>query len=126
MKKVFLFAVATTLFACQPSFASKNGEFTFGVDKILTYRLQNSIDYVDGQKVATKIENGRVVPIKEDKVIRTVNPDGTVTETKVEVDKMVDNVLSATTSKDYGNNGFAPKLEYCYYVLVQEDKAKRE
>jgi hypothetical protein len=124
MKKVFMFALVMIVFVYQPSFASKNGEFTFGVDKILTYRLQNSIDYVDGQKVATKIENGRMVPIKEDKVIRTVSPDGTVTETKVEVDKMVNNVLSATASKDYGNNGFAPKLEYCYYVLVQEDKGK--
>jgi hypothetical protein len=104
--------------------ASKNGEFTFGIDKILTHTLRNSINYVDGQKVATKIENGRVVPIKEDKVIRTVNHDGTVTETKVEGDKMVDNVLKTIGSKDYESKGLAPKLEYCYYVLVQEDKAK--
>jgi hypothetical protein len=124
MKKVFLFAVATALFACQSSFASKNGEFTFGIDKIFTYTLRNSINYVDGQKVATKIENDRVVPIKEDKVIRIVAPDGTVTETKVEVDKMINNVLRTIGSKDYESNGLAPKLEYCYYVLVQEDKSK--
>jgi hypothetical protein len=110
MKKVFLLAVATVLFACSLSFASKNGEFTFGVDKILTYSLRNSINYVDGQKVATKIENGRVVPIKEEKVIRTVALDGTVTETKVEVDKMVDNVLRTIVSKDYESKGLAPKL----------------
>jgi hypothetical protein len=57
-------------------------------------------------------------------VIRTVTPDGTVTETKVEVDKMVDNVLRTLGSKDYESKGLAPKLEYCYYVLVQEDKSK--
>ena len=83
MKKVFLLAVATVLFACQTSFASKSGEFTFWVDKILTYRLVNSIDYVDGQKVATKMENGKMVPIKEDKVISRE-----VESTKAEVDKM--------------------------------------
>jgi hypothetical protein len=124
LKKVILLAVATAIFACQTSFASKKGEFTFGVDKILTYRLRNSINYVDGQKVATKIENGRVVPIKEDKVTRTVAPDGTVTETKTEVDKMIDNVKKTIGSKDYESKALAPNLEYCYYVLVQEDKTK--
>jgi hypothetical protein len=122
-----MFALLTIVFVYQPSVASKNGEFTFGIDKILTYTLRNSINYVDGQKVATKIENienGRVFPIKEDKLIRTVDSDGEASEEKVEVDKMVDNVLKTIGSKDYGNNGVAPKLEYCYYVLVQEDKTK--
>ncbi|MDR2818209.1 MAG: hypothetical protein LBB37_02055 [Endomicrobium sp.] len=90
----------------------------------MTHTLRNSINYVDGQKVATKIENARVVPIKEDKVTRIVDPSGKVIETKVEVDKMVDNVLRTIGSKDYESKGLAPKLEYCYYVLVQEDKTK--
>jgi hypothetical protein len=124
MKKAFIVALVAVLFACSLSFASKKGELTFGIDKILTYTLRNSINYVDGQKVATKIENGREVPIKEDKAIRIVTPDGTVTETKVEVDKMVDNVLRTIGSKDYESKGLAPKLECCYYVLVQEDKSK--
>jgi hypothetical protein len=64
MKKVLLFAVMTALFACQSSFASKNSEFTFGVDKILV------------------------------------------------------------SSKGYGNNGVAPKLEYCYYVSEQSDEVR--
>jgi hypothetical protein len=58
MKKVFLFAVATVLFACQASFASKNGEFTFGIDKIFTHTLRNSINYSDGKK--DKIEKRRL------------------------------------------------------------------
>ncbi|MDR1087650.1 MAG: hypothetical protein LBL16_05425 [Endomicrobium sp.] len=99
--------------------ASKNGEFTFGVDKILTYSLRNSINYVDGKKVATKIENSRVVPIKEEKAIRTVAPNGAVAETKVEVDKMVDNALRTIGSKDYESKGLSPKLEYYYYALIQ-------
>jgi hypothetical protein len=124
MKKVFMFALTAVLFACSLSFAAKKSEFTFGLDKVLAYKLENAIDYVDGKKVATKIENGKVIPIKEEKVTKTVGHDGTIIETKVEVDKMVDNVLRTTASKDYGNNCFAPKLEYCYYVLGQEDKGR--
>jgi hypothetical protein len=126
MKKIFLLVVAAVLFAYQSSFASKKGEFTFGVDKILTYSLRNSINYVDGQKVATKIENGRVVPIKEDKVIeRKVDP-GTriVHETKVEVDKMVDNRVITSISRDYGGGVLAPKVEYCYYAFGQLDDVR--
>jgi hypothetical protein len=43
---------------------------------------------------------------------------------EVEIVEKVDNILSATVSKDYGNNCFAPKLEYCYYVSEQLNKAK--
>ncbi|MDR1244922.1 MAG: hypothetical protein LBJ98_02970 [Endomicrobium sp.] len=108
MKKVFLLGVATVLFACQLSFASKNGEFTFGIDKILSHGLKNSINYSDGKK--DKIEK------------KTIREDGK--DREVEIVEKVDNVLSATISKDYGNNGFAPKLEYCYYVSEQLNKAK--
>jgi hypothetical protein len=126
MKKVFLLTVAV-LFACSLSFAStsKKSEFTFGIDKMLAYKLRNSINYVDGQKVATKMENGKMVPVKEKKKTRTVNPETkVVTEAIIMVDKMIDNILSTTVSKDYGNSGIAPKLEYCYYVLEQEDKGR--
>jgi hypothetical protein len=34
MKKVFVFAIATVLFACQLSFASKKNEFRFGMDML--------------------------------------------------------------------------------------------
>ena len=87
MKKGFVLVLVSLFFACQASFASKKSEFTFGIDKILTYRLINSVNYVDGQKVATKIENGKVVPIKEDKVIERKVDQVTkvVTETKAEV-----------------------------------------
>jgi hypothetical protein len=127
MKKVFLLGLATLIFAYQTSFASKKGEFTFGVDKILTYRLINFfVDYADGQKVATKIENGRVVPIKEDKVIgREVHPiTKEVYETKVEVDKIVDNLVRASISRDYGGGILAPKVEYCYYAFGQLDDVR--
>jgi hypothetical protein len=110
MKKVFLLGVATILFACQTSFASKNGEFTFGIDKILAYSLKNSINYSDGKK--DKIEEKTISEQDEDE------------DREVEVDKMVDNVLRTTASKDYGGRGLAPKLEYCYYLFEQLNKAK--
>jgi hypothetical protein len=108
MKKIFLFAVATALFACQLSFASKKSEFTFGIDKILTYGLKNSINYSDGKK--DKIEK------------KTIREHGV--EKEVEIVEKVDNVLSTTVSKDYGNNGFAPKLEYCYYIAKRGNKER--
>jgi hypothetical protein len=43
-------------------------------------------------------------------VIRAVAPDDTFTETKVEVDKMVDNVLRTIGSKNYESKGLAPKI----------------
>jgi hypothetical protein len=108
MKKVFLLGVATLIFAYQASFASKNGEFTFGIDKILAYQLNNSIDYVDGKKVETKRTTTKI--------------NGK--EKEIEEVRLVDNVLRTVGSKDYGRGGFAPKLEYCYYVLGQEKKGR--
>jgi hypothetical protein len=108
MKKVFLLGVATVIFACQTLFASKMSEFTFGVDRILAYSLKNSINYSNGKKDIIK------------KV--TIREEGK--EKEVEFVEKVDNILSATVSKDYGNNGFAPKVEYCYYVSEQLNKAK--
>jgi hypothetical protein len=75
MKKLILLVIAVVLFACQPSFASKKGEVTFGVDKILMYSLRNSISYIDGQKMATKIENGIRVPVKGKKLSKVRDPD---------------------------------------------------
>jgi hypothetical protein len=124
MKKVFMLALATVFFACSLSFATKKSEFSFGVDRVLAIKLQNSIDYVDGKKIATEMKDGKMVPIKVENVTKTTTPDGSITETKQMVDKIVDNVLSTTGSKNYGSNGFAPKLEYCYYVLGQEDKGR--
>ena len=43
MKKVFLLAVATLIFACQTSFASKNGEFTFGVERVIGFDIKNKL-----------------------------------------------------------------------------------
>jgi hypothetical protein len=54
MKKVFMFALLTIVFTYQSLFASKNGEFTFGIDKILTYGLKNSINYSDGKRIKLK------------------------------------------------------------------------
>jgi hypothetical protein len=64
----------------------------------LTYELENSINYSDG---------------KRDKIERKIMRKGGKEE-EVEIVEKVDNVLSVTVSKDYGNNGFATKLEYCY------------
>jgi hypothetical protein len=101
MKRTFIFVLIVVLFACQSSFASKKSEFKFGVDKILTYSLENSVNYTDGKK---------------DKIKKvTIREEGK--EREAEFVEKVDNVLSATLSKDYGSNGLAPKLEYCYYVI---------
>jgi hypothetical protein len=108
MKKVFLLAVATVFFACQSSFASKKGEFTFGVDKILSHGLKNSINYTDGKK--DKIKK------------KTIRENGG--EREVEIIEKVDNVLSTTISKDYGNSGFASKVEYCYSLSEHESDVK--
>ncbi|MDR2811773.1 MAG: hypothetical protein LBB06_01535, partial [Endomicrobium sp.] len=60
---------------------------------------------------------------KRDKIERKIMRKGGKEE-EVEIVEKVDNVLKATVSKDYGNNGFAPKLEYCYYVSEQPDIPK--
>jgi hypothetical protein len=46
-EKIFLFTLLTVLFECQASFAAKNDEFTFGGDKVLAYRLVNSVNNTD-------------------------------------------------------------------------------
>jgi hypothetical protein len=43
---------------------------------------------------------------------------------EVEIVEKVDNILSATASKDYGNSGFAPKVEYCYSLSEHESDVK--
>jgi hypothetical protein len=60
---------------------------------------------------------------KKDKIEKkTIGVNGK--EREVEIVEKVDNILSATVSKDYGNNGFVPKLEYCYYVSEQPNEPK--
>ena len=106
MKKVFLLAVATLIFACQTSFASKNGEFTFGIDKILSYGLKNSINYSDEKKDIIKKNTIR----------------GKSKEREVEFVEKVDNIISADVSKDYRSNGLAPKLEYLLRICTRRQK----
>jgi uncharacterized protein YxeA len=108
MKKAFMFVLTVVLFVCQSSFAFTKSEFTFGIDKILTYSLKNSINYTDGKKDIIK----KMMFREEGK------------EREVEFVEKVDNVLILTLSKDYGNNGFAPKVEYCYCLSAQEDDVK--
>jgi hypothetical protein len=62
------------------------------------------------------------VTVKGEKISKERDPDtGRDIVKEVEFDVMINNGVSAVASKDYGGEGFAPKAEYCYYALGQED-----
>ena len=129
MKKVFLLAVATLIFAYQTSFASKNVEFTFGVERVIGFDIKKQIDYVDGKKVCLLTKTGYQVIDKP--LFTGTNSDAEKFKKKMEQEvdinlmklEITDNTIK-TEACAFSGMAIAPKLEYCYYLLELDNTAR--